>query len=265
MNKTEIKLYCFASSWWDSLSKQQQEKYLKQHPKSKRKVTALDKIEAPTEDNWISPDLMFISGDQIKSNLYYQEQKSKLRHITADNDSYLYDDTVPLSQEDILNVVDYTGAGYSNINKFLRDELPFFVDKKELHDKVKALCNIIDKQPSLSKDRILFRGMTIPEDSMYKEGETYENPSFLSVTANPLIAANFSAREVENYEPTMLQLKVKKGHKLLYIPNVARQKGARDIHIPVYEKEAVLKPKTKFKVLKVEKTEKGTIVHAEVI
>lgn len=263
MNKTEIKLYCFANSWWDSLSKQQQEKYLKQHPKSKRKVTALDKIKKTSKEEtgpWLSSDSFFLPKNDM--SVEAKAKKSKLRQLTHETDSYLFDEMEPLDRFQFNAVIGYVGTEFTNINKYLRGE-DTGRSPEYMQEKVDILNSVIDKQRGISHDALLFRGVSLPKGTSYKEGETYENPSFLSTSASPIIACDFITDADANH--TILQLKVKKGHKLLYIPNVAKLPPARNTTIPVFEREAVLKPKTKFKVLKVEKTEKGTIVHAEVI
>jgi hypothetical protein len=229
--------------------KKKMDKFWKIHDKLELKVTA---SRNKKNKNWDGYDE--IAWDSKQGGSFKEDHKLFSKHGNE-----IFDDATS-EEKDSLN--DYTGMGYEKMNQYLwkgaetwrketSDGIGYGDKKKLLADKeaniIRAIGNmdsLLDKS-HIPKNATVYSGLSQrykPED--FPVGKVYNYKGFLSTTLNPRTARGFTElRSIDggsNRQRMVLELKVKKGQKGMYV-------GGISVHDDEYEN--ILPRNTKLKVI----------------
>jgi len=219
------------AGWWDNLSKEKQEQYLKRHPRSKYGKTGV--AEPQSKPKVVpSPEVEQPAG---------KVAKGKAAHKAA---------SVTLDPKEVQALKEYTGVMYQSVNKALRagKNIPA-ADRKEM----KLVEQAFDKAKTTEPLEV-YRGVGATEMDMFKDlkvGESFEDRGYGSTSTDKDTADNFSRGD----NPTILKIQVPKGSKAISVDSLSVfKKGG---HATRSENEILLNKDAKYKVVDIKPGKRG--------
>ncbi len=139
-----------------------------------------------------------------------------------------------LTGESAQRVRHYTGDGFSQMNKRLRDGTQDAADKKGTD----ALGKIVARSKA-SQDMVLLHGRTHLPD--VKEGDTFHEPGFLSATTDSATARNFAGVGKSN---AIVRVRLKQGESALSTHGLTDNPTEKEVLLPAGQHYRVVKVQT---------------------
>lgn len=220
------------AGWWDNLSREQQQRYLKNHPRSKNKVNSQDPVETPAP---IKPQ-----PEKIKEQAR-KVAKGKAAHKAA---------SVELSPQQTQAIKEYTGSMYKSVNPRLRAGKP--VPKADSKD-VKLVDEAFSKASTTEAIEV-YRGVGATEQDTFANlqvGSSFEDKGFVSTSTDKDTADNFSRGD----NPTILHIQVPAGSKAISVDSLSVfKKGG---YATRSENEILLNRGGSYKVVSIKPAKRG--------
>jgi hypothetical protein len=173
----------------------------------------------------------------------------------------------PITEDEEKSVYNYYESDYQYINELLRDNSSYKAGdrpkKDNGEDYKEYLFDYIDnmdsafKKSTISEDLTVYRGL-YPSDKLYnlidsyKLGDSFTEPAFVSVSADPKVARKFAAlsedtyKKIDDRKPVLFKIKLKAGQPALKVKDYVEE-GTEVLN----EEEILLNRNSKFKVVNV--------------
>ena len=139
-----------------------------------------------------------------------------------------------LTSESAQRVRHYTGDGFSQMNKRLRDGTQDAADKKGTN----ALSKIVGKSKA-SNDMVLLHGRTHLAD--VKPGDQIHEPGFLSTTTDSAMARNYAGVGKNN---AIVRVRLKQGESALSTRGLTGNPTEKEVLLPAGQHYRVLNVQT---------------------
>lgn len=128
--------------------------------------------------------------------------------------------TANLTSNEFMNLKEYTGLNYTEVNAYLRGEK----SANNFQSYIRAIfISDILSRCLISKDTYHFRGMSLPKSiaSKVKEGYVLENHNFLSATLSTPVAFSFGAEARDNETGYMVLFKNTSKQHGMYLNSIS--------------------------------------------
>lgn len=189
------------ADWWSAMSPQQQERYLKKHPRSSRnKQGKSEDVSKPVVKKKPVAQKPTPSPAPVANKV----AKGKRAHKAAQ---------VELNPQEVDALKEYTGSMYQSVNKQLRAGKPVSkADRKE----VKLVDDAFSKAKTAEPIEV-YRGISGEFYSKLKPGETFKDHAFVSTSADIDTADNFARGE----HKALMKVQVPKGSKAISVDSLS--------------------------------------------
>ena len=227
--------------WWDELSKEEQENYLKEHPKSKLEITKKDSIL-----------------DKLSKESSF---KTSSEHDAWSESSYK-DWYNSLTGEESNSLIGYKDTDFSEINGYLRKNEE--EKNEEIESKIRNIDSAIEKS-NLDRDLVVYHGFKMSPDKKIEDyiGRSFIKKGYTSVTTRPQVTENFAYNKSRSI---LIQIELLEGMKAASLnKGLAKKEGVK---VPnTSESELLLPRNTKLVILHYEEVQENErppryIIHA---
>jgi hypothetical protein len=223
------------------------------------KVKAKDLLADPSSgQEAYTEEMVYRPAGDLKSSPIPNTPEKKI-------DGIAFETTEPITEDEEKSVYNYYEADYLYINELLRDNPNYKAGdrpKKDNGENYKEyLFEYIDSMDSVfrkstvSEDMTVYRGLYPSESlynliSSYKVGESFNEPAFVSVSADPKVARKFANlteggyKKVDERKPVLFKIKIKAGQPALKVKDYIEE----DTEV-LNEQEILLDRNSKFKVV----------------
>jgi hypothetical protein len=217
-----------AAAWWDRMTKEQQNRYLQTHPRSRKKV--IDNGSTPANPPKEAPKKEAPKKEAPKKEAPKKEAPKKEAPKPADKPQKSAPKpeqptgkvakgkaahkaaTADLTPQQTQAIKEYTGSMYRTVNPKLRDGKP--VSKADMKD-VKLMDQAFDG--AKTKEPIeVYRGLGETDRDLFaniKVGQSFMDHGFVSTSTDKDTAFNFARGDT----PTVMRVQVPTGSKAISV------------------------------------------------
>jgi hypothetical protein len=226
-----------------------------------KKVKAKDLLSDPSSgEGAYTEEMVYRPVEDSKSSPIPNTLEKKI-------DEVAFETTEPITEDEEKSVYNYYESDYLYINELLRDNSSYKAGdrpkKDNGEDYKEYLFEYIDsmdsafKKSTVSEDMTVYRGLYPSESlynliSSYKVGESFNEPAFVSVSADPKVARKFANltedgyKKVDERKPVLFKIKIKAGQPALKVKDYIEE-GTEVLN----EQEILLDRNSKFKVVNI--------------